>query len=111
MNKYVILVEYPSKFDVFPLVSCDGIAAIDEAEFFLKNNLNYNDNDIYVVRICKKNGTVTTSVNGTQSQMYDAVMCSHNGVDWHLNDHDHAESNMLIEVSKDSNGKLWVSAI
>lgn len=36
MNKYVILVEYPSKFDVFSLVSCDGIAAIDEAEFFFK---------------------------------------------------------------------------
>lgn len=108
MNKYVILVEYPSRFDVFPVVSSDGIAAIDEVEFFLKNNLSENWD---VARICKKTGTVTTSENGTQSQMYDAVMCSHNGVDWHLNDNDHAESDMMLEVSKDSNGKLWVSAI
>lgn len=114
MNKYVILVEgcCPSRLDVVALASRDGIAAIDEAEFVIKNELKYDKNtDAFDARICKKTGTVTTSENGTQSQMYDAVMCSHNGVDWHLNDNDHNESNMLIEVSKDSNGKLWVSAI
>lgn len=112
MNKYVILVEgcCPSRLDVVELASRDGIAAIYEAELVIKNQLKYDKNTVDA-RICQKTGIVTTSENGTKSQMYDAVICSHNGVDWHLNDNDHAESNMLIEVSKDSNGKLWVSAI
>lgn len=105
MNKYALIIDYGKH--IVELSGSDILSVITQAENVMKNE---NNKDWPVGIICEKTGTVTTSENGTQSQMYNAILCTRDGKNWHCHDKAHGEHAFTVELSKHKGGTIWISA-
>lgn len=85
------------------------INAMADSERVLKSH-----NNIVTARICEQHGIAITDVNGTTTQIFNAVLASTDGFDWHVNNWDHFETSLTLELSVNQNingGIPWISAI
>lgn len=110
LPKFVLIINYGDDTQTFvTLTAKNHVSAMADSERVLKSH-----NDVVTARICEKTGTADTSYNGTTSQMYRAVLASTAGFDWHVNNWDHFETSLTLELSVNQNindGYPWISTI
>lgn len=111
LPKFVLIINFGDDTQTFVTLTAakNHINAMADAERVLKSH-----RDVVTARICEKTGTAVTSSNGTTAQMYHAVLASTAGFDWHVNNWDHFETSLTLELSVNQNangGNPWISAI
>lgn len=111
LPKFVLIINFGDDTQTFVTLPAakNHINAMADSERVLKSH-----GDVVTARICEKTGTAVTSSNGTTAQMYHAVLASTAGFDWHVNNWDHFETSLDLELSVNPNtngGNPWISAI
>lgn len=84
------------------------INAMADSERVLKSH-----NNVVTARICEQYGIAITDANGTTTQIFNSVLASKDGFDWHVNNFSHFETSLTFELSINPNtngGNPWISA-